>query len=509
MSLDKISIQYNKALELKKDAKYATALKAELSKPEWKQQLNAIDERLAVVGSKTDFDKCFKQLVDLFDQIYEKITAPGLDAFIGWIEEHTKNNDENIKKLRAFLKKDYESYSSSIDGILSSIAELPQEDEKHLFDTMISDFNKKLKKDVSNFVNAPDKFVNNIADFLSNLTNEYSVMCSIPELKYSSADELYTSEQKEKNSIDFYKDIISKAITSSQNLKELDDQEKNISLSNRAKKRISSIKKCIDILLKSGVADSDDEDLKYLFLRFEKEMLDTNGEVSAFLSSYMANTWEPLEIKYNNIKEFYDTPMMSFKESDWKDFEKGADITALVSDYNSVRSGSVLPQLRAFKQEELNNKITSCDKKISELKKKEDNTSSTIVDFFKEILITYNNKKPLLLKLVEKHPELQSKYDSIYAQGKCTTTIENGINTIQTGSFLKALEEGTIFDMITDMNSIKNTFLEILKQSQLEEQINWLNSLESTEIDNEHFKPEFIRELVSNGLITLSFKKEF
>lgn len=31
----------------------------------------------------------------------------------------------------------------------------------------------------------------------------------------------------------------------------------------------------------------------------------------------------------------------------------------------------------------------------------------------------------------------------------------NGINTIQAGSFLVALEEGTIFDMITDMNSIK------------------------------------------------------
>lgn len=333
-------------------------------------------------------------------------------------------------------------------------------------------------------------------------------MCSIPELKYSSADELYTSEQKEKNSIDFYKDIISKAITSGQNLKELDDQEKNISLSNRAMKRISSIKKCIDILLKSSIADSDDEDLKYLFLRFEKEMLDTNGELSAFLSSYMANTWEPLETKYNNIKDFYDTPTMYFKESDWKDFEKGADITALVSDYNSVRSGSVLPQLRAFKQEELNNKITSCDKKISELKKKEDNTSSTIIDFFEEILKTYNNKKPLLLKLVEKHPELQSKYDSIYTQGKRTTTIEIGIKTIR-GSFLEALEEGTIYDMITDMNYIKNTFLEILKQSQLEEQINWLNSLESTEIDNDHFEPEFIRELISNGLITLSFKKEF
>lgn len=59
------------------------------------------------------------------------------------------------------------------------------------------------------------------------------------------------------------------------------------------------------------------------------------------------------------------------------------------------------------------------------------------------------------------------------------------------------------------MNTIKSTFLEILKKSQLEEQIDWLNSLNSTEIGTNEFKSEYILELVRNGLITLSFKKEF
>lgn len=33
-----------------------------------------------------------------------KMTAPGLDAFVSWVEEHTKNNENNIAKLRDFLK---------------------------------------------------------------------------------------------------------------------------------------------------------------------------------------------------------------------------------------------------------------------------------------------------------------------------------------------------------------------------------------------------------------------
>lgn len=508
-NLEKLRNQYTKALELKNDERYSAALSAELTKQEWKDELEAISERLSNLGSKSDFEKCFKQLIDLFDQIYEKITAPGLDAFIGWVSEHTKNCEENVKKLRAFLKKDYESYSSSIDEILSSIAELPQEDEKHLFDSMISDFNKKLKKDVSSFVNAPDKFENAIEGFLSSLSDEYSNMCSIPELSYTNVDELYTEDQKAKDNHDFYESIINKAISSGQNLKELDENEKNTTLSSRAKKRVSSIKKCIDLLFKSNVALSDDEEYKYLFLRYEKDMLNTTGDLQHFLDDYLTKTWQPLSDNYSKIKDFYSEATMSFKESDWKGFDKEADITALVNEYTSVKGANILPSLRSYKQEELTPKINGCAKKIADLQKKEDTTSKALVAYFNEIVETYNNKKPLLEKLVGAHPELKSLYDKIFAQDKCMTTLTEGINELESGSLLDALSEGTIFDMISDMNEIKETFLDILKKSQLEDEIDWLNSLNSTEIKADDFNHENILELLRNGLITLSFKKEF
>ena len=44
MNIDKITKQYNKALEIKKGDKYAETLKLELSKQEWQDELNAIEE---------------------------------------------------------------------------------------------------------------------------------------------------------------------------------------------------------------------------------------------------------------------------------------------------------------------------------------------------------------------------------------------------------------------------------------------------------------------------------
>ena len=90
------------------------------------------------------------------------------------------------------------------------------------------------------------------------------------------------------------------------------------------------------------------------------------------------------------------------------------------------------------------------------------------------------------------------------------TTLINGIEAISgDGTFLNALSDGTIYDMICDMNKTKEKFIEILKQSQMETQIDWLNSLTSFEIDETNFKSDYLLELLKNGLITLTFKKEF
>ena len=51
---------------------------------------------------------------------------------------------------------------------------LPQEDEKHLFDSIVTDFNKKIKLEVSLFINSPSKFENNIDGFLSTIVMAFA-----------------------------------------------------------------------------------------------------------------------------------------------------------------------------------------------------------------------------------------------------------------------------------------------------------------------------------------------
>lgn len=509
MNIDRIENKYNKALELKKGAKYAATLDVELSKPEWKEKLDAITERMNSMGSKSDFEKYAKQLEGLFDDIYEKITAPGLDAFIDWVNDHTKNQ-ENVKKLRSFLKKNYEAYSTSIDVILTAVDSLPQEDEKHLFDKLIIEFNRKLKSYVALFINDADKFENTIDSFLSTLNSEYTGMSEIIELSYTSIDQLYTEEQKTKPTISFYESIIKQAIKGSQSLDPLNDYEKDCALNILVSRRIQSVKTCIVSLVQTGISDNEDKSLKDLFLRYDEDMLSAKGDVAKTLSNYLLKTWQPLANNYYTIKEFYEEDMLKFNDLYWAGFEKEADITALYNDYKTVKDSNILPQIPGMKLEDVSPKINNCSKKIADLKAKENNTSRIVREFFGEFVSTYNNKKQMLDKLIDKHPNLRDLYNEIYAPGKAITTITNGINSIEEeGTFLKNLSDETIYDMIEDMKNIKETFLEILKQSQMEAQINWLNDLNSTTISENNFNADYLLTLIKEGLITLSFKKEF
>lgn len=512
MNIEKIENQYNKALELKQRGKYASSLKTELSKPEWRQEMLDISERLKSIGSNKDFEKCKSQLIDLFDKIYEKITAPGLESFVNWVEINTsKISEENITKFKAFLKKDYETYSSSIDAILSAKEDLPQGDDL-LFSKLMSDFGKKLKSSVNKFIKDYDSFENNIDSFLSEMKDEYTGMANIEELSFTSIEELFTDEQKKMPNIHFYDEIIQKTIDEGQELTPIDDNETKITLARRTSFRIASIKKCIATLVGTNVANLEDDDLKNLFLRYEKAMLHTDGDekdIAKILSIYISKTWTPFKEQYEDIRNFYEELPLSFEESEWAIFDKSADITALVSDYLSVRSGNVLPKLSSSKIEDVAKMINSCHTKISNLCEKENNSGKIVREYFGEFASTYESKKILLDKLIEKHPELKEKYDTIYS--KCIKTINNGIDTIKSdNTFLNALNDGDIGEMINDMNKIKTTFLEILKGSQMEKEIDWLDSLGTEGIISEsNFKPDYLLELLKNGLITLSFSKEF
>ena len=122
----------------------------------------------------------------------------------------------------------------------------------------------------------------------------------------------------------------------------------------------------------------------------------------------------------------------------------------------------------------------------------------------------------MLEKLVAKQESLKTLFDSIYAEDsidKLLPNIKGGYEYLTTdGALLQAMskDNATIYETIRDMKEVKKKFMEILKQSQMEKQINWINSFgDSTSIDEKTWDSQNILDLLKNGLITLSFTKTF
>lgn len=516
MDKSKIKNRYEEALKLKSREQYAKALKDELSKQDWKDELDDLSAHMESIASEKEYEKFMNKLVELFDKIYEKIAAPGLDKFIEWIKDNSKN-ETNADKLRAFLIKDYENYSSKIDDILVAIDSLPSEkEEKHIFKTLVTKFQSEQKSIISKFLNNSELFANSIDAFLNNLKEEYEGLSGLPELSYTSIDELYDDEQKKDTTISFYAPIINNAIAEGQSLKDIDDTEKNLKLWVKAQSRIASIKKCISILVKTGIAKSEDEDLKNLFSRFDKEMFITKGDVARVLDDYIDKTWTPLQDKYNDIKAFYEEEELEIDNNDWSDYEKKPELDFLHSTYRNVRTGNVLPTLKSAPLEKVASTINKCHSSIEDLRTLESNTRVKIKQHIEDFYKQYAAKRSMLEKLVAKQDNLQSQFDSLYSENsrdKFLPNIKSGYESLdKDGALLLAMskDNATIYETLSDMTKAKETFMNILKQSQMEEQIEWINGFgDNTTFDSTTFDYQKIQDLLEKGLITLSFTKTF
>ena len=103
--MDKLKIKnrYEEALKLKSREQYAKALKDELSKQEWKDELDDLSTHMESIASEKEYEKFMNKLVDLFDKVYEKIAAPGLDKFIEWIKENSVLSSS--RTMRSIVRK--------------------------------------------------------------------------------------------------------------------------------------------------------------------------------------------------------------------------------------------------------------------------------------------------------------------------------------------------------------------------------------------------------------------
>jgi len=504
--------KFDTAIGQKGNKKYSKKIAIELAKQEWQQQWSELERIFRDIKEKSDFEKYHDSLVKLFDDLYEVITAPGVDNFIGWINEITNDkNNTNTKKLRDYLVESYSmtNISETIESVNSNKSVL--EIENSIFDLLLSEVKKELRKETTSFLNDPKQFGNNIDDYFVMLTSTLEGLTEVKELYYTSQDQLYTSEQKS-NDIAFYGNLINTILDKGQSLKPQSEIEKSQSIISKVQNRITEINKGISILHKSNIASSQDELLNNIFLKLDKEINYEKG-ISNALNQFIDETWKEIENQYTTIKNFFNQLISISYNSSWDSFSKKGGIISLIDDYNSIIKENILSNI--------------LDKSIDEVLKLLKNKAKLIERYFEE-------EKTLKYKIVEEFKEKISEFGScskkqlLESLSKDNSTllnikqeIESNIEGLKSGitklderkELIKFLNDDFTY-VLNNLSDIRSGFEKFLQQSGMSAHLAWLeskfdgssNGVITTQDLND---PKLIKELLEKGLIKIEIEKTF
>jgi hypothetical protein len=505
---DKLEI----ALQQKGNPSYKTKIKDELSKTEWQERLFGIERSLTNIKDEKDFLDYQKSLTKLFNDLYEIITAPGVDDFIGWVNEITDNkNNSNANKLRNYLVERYSesTISESIESVNTNKSVL--EIENSIFNSLLNDITKELKKTTSNLLNDPNQFDNNIDDYFETVTATLDGLESIQELKHTKIDLLFTDSQKA-SSIEFYNVFIKVIIDKGQNLKPQNEAEKTQSIISKVENRITEIKKAVSILDNSKIASSQDELLKSIFLKLDKEVNYEKG-ISNALNHFIDETWTEIEDQYNKIKNFFNQTISIAFNPNWSSFSKKGVIISIIDEYNKISSENVLPNISNKSTDDTKKILKAKAKSIDKYLEQQKSLKSEIEEEFKAILTEFEatSKKQLLESLSSNNSELL----------KIKQGIVSNIEGLK-GGLLKLNENENIIVFLRDYftstfncyNDIRTSFELFLQKSNMGQHLLWLDSkcdgtskgsITAQDLND----PNLIKELLEKGLINIEIEKTF
>jgi len=507
---------YNEKLEIalqqKNNPSYKTKIEDELSKTEWQERLFGIELILSNIKDEKDFLEYQKSLTKLFNDLYEVITAPGVDDFIGWVNEITADkNNSNAYKLRNYMVERYSdsTISESIESVNSNKAVLGIENS--IFNSLLNDISKDLKKQTDNLLKDPSQFDNNIDDYFESITSTLEGLIEIEELNYNSLEELYTDIQKD-NNIGFYDNIIKAIFEKGQNLKPQNEIEKFHGTITKVKTRIDEIKKGISILYNSDIAVSDDETLKNIFLKLDKEIKYDKG-ISNALTQFIDESWAEIEGYYLIIKEFFTQTTNITYNTSWDTFSKKGTIISIVDDYNKLAKDNMLIDILSKSVDEMIKQLKIKAKALEKYFEQEIAMKEEIEMEFIGIISEFKapNKKQLLDNLSTNNQELDKikKDIELNIEG-----LKSGITKLKESNNVILFIKDDFTYVLNNLNDTRSGFELFLQKSGMSRHLDWLeskcNGSTNGVISSQDFNdPTLIKELLDKGLIKIEIEKTF
>lgn len=511
IQIDKYTKKYNTAIERRNNPHFISKLDFELKSADILEQLSILNQPLDDITKVSDFEKKEEAIKTFFNQLYERITSPGLDAFIQWItSQTTSQNQANIRDFKKFLKDNYDHYAGDIEKILSAKDLVGAIDDSSIFKKILSSFDNKMRKIITDFIDNK-AFENEIDGFLNTLKTEYDNVSSTAELSNTQIDQLFSEEQRQDSTIDFYSDIFEVILRKHQSLDIRKGEDKNTKYHTRILNRISNIKKCISVLYDTNVAKNGDEQIKALFLKFQKEMPIVEDDYLQSLKEFVNKDWESLCGKYENILDFYSETPLVFNNTQFDGLKKGAELTNLINSYKFIIKEGNINIVPSSTTTDIKSTLNKKNKSIEELNKDVQRIKASIKEEFNDFINKYEKQKSMLKKSIEAYPSLQDEFDSIYGEDGNLDNLRNGITEYfsEDSSLLVALSNDGILQMIELMEATTKKFEETLKQTGLKEPIEWLDSLEDLELSVNTMDSDKIKLLLSRGLITLTIDRTY
>lgn len=506
------------ALQQKQNDNYKSAINNELRKENWHNRKFELEKSLGEIKTAVDFENYQKELVKMFDDLYEVITAPGVDDFIGWINDITENkNESNSKILRGFLVKHFSEteISKAIESInINKNCLNFDSNEKLLFYDLLIEIKKLLKIICNDFLNNHTEFENNIETFIKPLNQILVDFNLTEELKFMDQKEFYSAEQIS-NKVEWYDEIVKQVIEINQSLKPINESEENIGRDpiKKTKKRIDDIKACIEILNKTGISNIPDESLKKIFLKFTGEMIKFDGGVKNNLEDFIENKWDNIKSNYNSIKIFFNPTKNIHYKTEWDSYTKNEEVIKLISDYNNIITENPLLKIEAIKntsdiRKTLNDKV----KTINELNRTGENIKLNIINFYEETIKEYKDKNlPFLENLCVNNPSLKSNIKEIQIR---IEELNNGKEQLKNDTdLLSYLFDSFTYDLnsYTDLSDLFKKALQVSgKGDHLELLDKILNGTDKGYLNESDFeKSSLIKELLTDGLIKIKIEKHF
>lgn len=510
--------QYKRALDIKQGGKYRDSFEKAKANENWDQKLQEISAGFLKAESLQDIGKWQEKLNSLFNAIYEKLTAPGLEAFIDWIETCTTDKG-NVRKFQDFIKRDYETYADKIENILDFQDKIPEENSL-LFVKLWNNISEKIQKQVKEFVGKPEYFANGINDFLDTWGREYADLTKIEEFSYVDQGAFYQSGDE--NVKNFYAPIVKGILEKSQGVTQEDVEEYNGSLGRFAQARVDAIRKCVKTLWDTRIAEDEDGNLQSVFRSFMKGLFSSrSSNISESIQDFLDKEW-PKEVfePYVFVASFYDQDS-GYKFSDerignWKStflkLENAEALLNVLSRYTDLQS-----RKQEFEQlseqsckDEIKATIHRLKKDIEDFKQKEKEVADGIVAFFRAFLQTYESKDSMLDTICTTQ-ELKQQSNEIREMLSDLNAGVDALHSEDEDLLLVCLNDETLISMLDKTEEISNKLKVILGQSGMEKAILWLDSLASdkgvVDVTEESFDSENIKALLEKGLIELTCKK--